>query len=42
MLRHKDCGGVVDDHRICNRCGERLTAREVTAEPGPGTLAVNA
>ncbi len=36
ILRHKGCGGQVDAHRICSTCGERLTAREVTAELGPG------
>jgi DNA-binding HxlR family transcriptional regulator len=35
ILRHKRCGGRVDAHRICSTCGERLTARGVTAEPGP-------
>ena len=36
ILRHKECGGLVDAHRICSTCGERLTARAVTARPGPG------
>ena len=36
ILMHKDCGGTVDNHRICSTCGERLTARAVTARPGPG------
>jgi DNA-binding HxlR family transcriptional regulator len=36
ILKHKHCGGTVDAHRICSDCGERLTARAVTAEPGPG------
>ena len=36
VLRHKDCGGEVDTHRTCARCGERLTARQVRGEPGPG------
>ena len=36
ILRHKDCGGLVDAHRICSTCGERLTARAVRAELGPG------
>jgi DNA-binding HxlR family transcriptional regulator len=35
-LEHKGCGGAVDDHRICERCGERLSAREARAQPGPG------
>ena len=36
ILLHKDCGGTVDNHRICSVCGERLSARAVTARPGPG------
>jgi DNA-binding HxlR family transcriptional regulator len=39
VLRHKSCGGRVDAHRICSTCGERLTARDVLAEPGPGMAA---
>lgn len=39
ILRHKRCGGRVDAHRICSECGERLTARDVVGEPGPGALA---
>ena len=29
-LVHKECGGQVDAHRICDTCGKRLTARDVT------------
>jgi DNA-binding HxlR family transcriptional regulator len=36
VLIHKDCGGQVDEHRTCDTCGQRLTARDVTARPGPG------
>ena len=36
ILEHKGCGGRLDGHRICSRCGERLNARAVTAQPGPG------
>jgi DNA-binding HxlR family transcriptional regulator len=36
VLIHKDCGGEVDAHRTCARCGERLTARDVSVRPGPG------
>jgi DNA-binding HxlR family transcriptional regulator len=28
VLRHRDCGGEVDDHRMCSACGMRLTARD--------------
>jgi DNA-binding HxlR family transcriptional regulator len=27
-LVHKRCGGEIDDHRICERCGERLGPRD--------------
>jgi DNA-binding HxlR family transcriptional regulator len=36
VLEHRGCGGRIDEHRICERCGERLSARESRAEPGPG------
>jgi DNA-binding HxlR family transcriptional regulator len=36
VILHEDCGGHMDDHFICERCGERLGARDVYAEPGPG------
>lgn len=36
ILTHKDCGGTLDAHRICERCGARLSARDVRAHPGPG------
>ncbi|HEY4450970.1 MAG TPA: helix-turn-helix domain-containing protein [Solirubrobacteraceae bacterium] len=36
VLEHRDCGGSVDDHRICARCGERLEVRDVRALAGPG------
>ena len=39
VLTHKDCGGAVDAHRLCERCGARLTARDVRAARGPGALA---
>ena len=30
-LVHKDgCGGAIDDRRICERCGEHVTVRDVT------------
>jgi len=28
---HKRCGGEMDEHRICTRCGERMTARDAEA-----------
>jgi DNA-binding HxlR family transcriptional regulator len=39
VLTHSGCGGHVDSHRICDRCGARLTARDVTPQPGPGASA---
>lgn len=37
VIRHKQCGGVVDGRGHCGRCGKRLDARDAYAEPGPGT-----
>lgn len=39
VLRHLDCGGLLDEWRICESCGKPLTVRDVRAEPGPGALA---
>jgi DNA-binding HxlR family transcriptional regulator len=36
VLEHRGCGGAVDEHRICERCGTPLSARDVRALPGPG------
>jgi DNA-binding HxlR family transcriptional regulator len=36
LLEHRGCGGRVDEHRVCERCGARLTARQSRARPGPG------
>jgi DNA-binding HxlR family transcriptional regulator len=36
LLEHRDCGGAVDEHRICKRCGARLSAGDVRGRPGPG------
>jgi len=36
LLEHKGCGGGIDDRRICDRCGERLSVRDARAVPGPG------
>ena len=35
---HRSCGNVTDAVMTCAHCGERLTARDVTARPGPGDL----
>ena len=36
-MRHQGCGHVVDAVATCSHCGERLDARAVSAEPGPGS-----
>jgi DNA-binding HxlR family transcriptional regulator len=36
VLEHRGCGGAVDEHRVCDKCGKALTARESRALPGPG------
>jgi len=36
VIRHKECGGPVDDRRICERCGAHLGVREATVDDGPG------
>jgi DNA-binding HxlR family transcriptional regulator len=36
LITHKDCGGELDAHRICTRCGQPVEAREARAMPGPG------
>ncbi len=38
VLAHKGCGGAVDGHRTCERCGARLGVRDVRAQPGPGAF----
>src|SRR5262249_46037616 len=38
LYRHGDCGGEAHTHIECDVCGEELTARDVSAEPGPGLL----
>lgn len=36
LISHRDCGGDMDDHRLCSRCGARLGPCDVQAAPGPG------
>jgi DNA-binding HxlR family transcriptional regulator len=38
--RHRECGGETELVHRCSACGEELTAREVTPEPGPGIAAL--
>jgi hypothetical protein len=35
VLEHRDCGGTVNDRRICEKCGGLLEARDVRARRGP-------
>ncbi len=36
LLEHRDCGGAVDEHRVCGHCGAKLSVGDVRALPGPG------
>ena len=36
LIEHRGCGGAIDEHRICERCGERLKARDAIGRAGPG------
>jgi len=36
LVEHRGCGGAVDAHGRCERCGEALSARSVRALAGPG------
>jgi hypothetical protein len=36
LIRHKGCDGSVDERGMCERCGERLGARDAYTEYGPG------
>jgi DNA-binding HxlR family transcriptional regulator len=38
LIEHKGCGGRLDAHRICTRCGEPVEVREAAAKAGPGAL----
>jgi DNA-binding HxlR family transcriptional regulator len=39
LLTHKDCGGELDSHRVCLRCGKPVEARQARALPGPSVPA---
>jgi DNA-binding HxlR family transcriptional regulator len=39
VIRHRGCGGVLGERRICSGCGQPLSVRDVRAEPGPGASA---
>jgi DNA-binding HxlR family transcriptional regulator len=36
IIEHRDCGGRIDENRVCASCGEIVGARQVVATPGPG------
>jgi DNA-binding HxlR family transcriptional regulator len=38
VLHHRGCGGGVDPHLRCDRCGADLEARDVEPASGPGLL----
>lgn len=39
MMLHRGCGGELDNHRICNKCGQALEPRDIETRPGPGRKA---
>jgi DNA-binding HxlR family transcriptional regulator len=40
IVVHKgECGGEIDDRRVCTKCGKALTVREAVAIEGPGMKA---
>jgi DNA-binding HxlR family transcriptional regulator len=36
VLRHQPCGHIAEPRLVCTHCGQEITARNVTPEPGPG------
>src|SRR5262249_32612131 len=36
IVVHKECGGEIDDRRICTKCGKHLQGPEANAIEGPG------
>ena len=39
LLEHRGCGGAVNEHRLCETCGAKLSVRDVRAVAGPGAPA---
>ena len=39
LIKHKGCGGLVDERGVCESCDERLEARDAYTEYGPGAPA---
>jgi DNA-binding HxlR family transcriptional regulator len=42
VIEHRGCGGQVNEHLTCDRCGQQLWARDVVTRPGPGATAAAA
>jgi DNA-binding HxlR family transcriptional regulator len=42
LFLHRDCGGTLDDRRICDRCGAAVELGQVQTLPGPGAPAAAA
>jgi DNA-binding HxlR family transcriptional regulator len=40
LLTHRDCGGQLDDRRVCRTCGAQLELGDVRPVRGPGGAAV--
>ena len=36
IVRHRGCGGAIDDQRTCDKCGATVAVADVRPEPGPG------
>lgn len=36
IIEHRDCGGHVDENRMCEKCGAIVGPRDIWAKPGPG------
>jgi DNA-binding HxlR family transcriptional regulator len=36
IIRHRDCGGTLAEHLVCDACGKYLEPNEIIPEPGPG------
>jgi DNA-binding HxlR family transcriptional regulator len=36
VIVHKECGGRMNDRRICERCGKEMSVRDARGVPGPG------
>jgi DNA-binding HxlR family transcriptional regulator len=36
LTLHAGCGGQVDEHLLCRRCGERAEFSDLDVTPGPG------